>query len=164
MRLLETRFHRLLVVVVVTLGLLDVTKARAQDITFCSLPLPKGIPQAHASFNAIYEFDVDQHGTPINVKPVEEQFTKLKDVQACLAKWSLPQSSLTHLVAVFEWKHGAGWTRLAISGPTIKLTIRAGSADLVVPEAVNGSSYHRNPVERGLVASPELWRWSSFRY
>jgi len=23
---------------------------------------------------------------------------------------------------------------------------------------------HRNPVKRGLVASPELWRWSSFRY
>ncbi|MBZ5533203.1 MAG: transposase [Acidobacteriia bacterium] len=23
---------------------------------------------------------------------------------------------------------------------------------------------HRNPVTRGLVASPELWRWSSFRY
>jgi hypothetical protein len=22
---------------------------------------------------------------------------------------------------------------------------------------------HRNPVNRGLVASPELWRWSSFR-
>ncbi len=22
---------------------------------------------------------------------------------------------------------------------------------------------HRNPVRRGLVASPELWRWSSFR-
>jgi putative transposase len=22
---------------------------------------------------------------------------------------------------------------------------------------------HRNPVQRGLVASPELWRWSSFR-
>jgi REP element-mobilizing transposase RayT len=22
---------------------------------------------------------------------------------------------------------------------------------------------HRNPVERGLVASPELWRWSSYR-
>jgi putative transposase len=22
---------------------------------------------------------------------------------------------------------------------------------------------HRNPVTRGLVASPELWRWSSFR-
>ena len=22
---------------------------------------------------------------------------------------------------------------------------------------------HRNPVSRGLVASPELWRWSSFR-
>ncbi len=24
-------------------------------------------------------------------------------------------------------------------------------------------SMHRNPVKRGLVASPELWRWSSFR-
>jgi hypothetical protein len=23
---------------------------------------------------------------------------------------------------------------------------------------------HRNPVKRGLVTSPELWRWSSFRY
>jgi putative transposase len=23
---------------------------------------------------------------------------------------------------------------------------------------------HRNPVKRGLVASPELWRWSSFRW
>jgi len=22
---------------------------------------------------------------------------------------------------------------------------------------------HRNPVKRGLVGSPELWRWSSFR-
>jgi len=22
---------------------------------------------------------------------------------------------------------------------------------------------HRNPVQRGLVASPELWHWSSFR-
>ncbi len=22
---------------------------------------------------------------------------------------------------------------------------------------------HRNPVQRDLVASPELWRWSSFR-
>jgi len=22
---------------------------------------------------------------------------------------------------------------------------------------------HRNPVKRGLVASPELWKWSSFR-
>lgn len=24
-------------------------------------------------------------------------------------------------------------------------------------------SMHRNPVQRGLVESPELWRWSSFR-
>jgi putative transposase len=23
---------------------------------------------------------------------------------------------------------------------------------------------HRNPVKRGLVASPELWRWSSYRF
>ncbi len=23
---------------------------------------------------------------------------------------------------------------------------------------------HRNPVKRGLVTSPEQWRWSSFRY
>jgi REP-associated tyrosine transposase len=23
---------------------------------------------------------------------------------------------------------------------------------------------HRNPVKRGLVTSPELWRWSSYRF
>src|SRR5215471_11210932 len=115
MRLLRTGFHRALVVMSVVIGFLGGSKARAQDITFCSLPLPKAILQAHTSFNAIYEFDVDRHGTPINIKPVEERFTKPKDVQACLAKWSLPQSSLTHLVATFVWKHGTGWTTLAIS-------------------------------------------------
>jgi len=113
-----------LAVVLITLGLLGLKSARAQDITLCALPLPTGIPQAHASFNAIYEFDVDRQGTPMNIKAVEERFTKIEDVQACLAKWSLPQSAFTHLLVIFEWKHGVGWTKLAISGPTTKLTIR----------------------------------------
>jgi hypothetical protein len=100
--------------------------AKAQEINFCTFSLPKGILQAHTSFNAIYEFEVDQGGTPINIKPVAEQFTKLEDVQTCLATWSLPQSASTHLVAVFEWQHGIGWTKLTISGPTTKITIRLG--------------------------------------
>jgi hypothetical protein len=32
------------------------------------------------------------------------------------------------------------------------------------PSSVNKRYVHRNPVKRGLVTSPELWRWSSFRY
>ena len=98
-------------------------KAKAQDINFCSFPLSKAILQAHASFNVIYEFDVDQQGVPVNVRPVAKQFTNLGDVQACLAKWRLPQSVSTHLVATFEWVHGAGWSKLVVSGPNIKLTV-----------------------------------------
>jgi hypothetical protein len=32
------------------------------------------------------------------------------------------------------------------------------------PSIVNKRYMHRNPVKRGMVRSPELWRWSSFRY
>jgi hypothetical protein len=49
--------------------------AKGQDINFCSLPVPKAILQAHTSFNAIYEFDVDQHGVPLNIKSVSKQST-----------------------------------------------------------------------------------------
>jgi hypothetical protein len=104
--------------------LLSSIPANAQEVNFCAFSLNKEILQAHTSFNAIYEFDVDEHGTPIHIKPVEARFTRLEDVQTCLAKWSLPNSASTHLVAVFEWQHGTGWTKLAISGPTTKLTIR----------------------------------------
>ena len=97
--------------------------AGAQEVNFCSFTLPKVVLQAHADFNAIYEFDVDQRGVPTNIKPIAEQFTKPKLVQACIEHWSLPQSALMHLVAAFEWHHGAGWTKLAISGPGTKLTI-----------------------------------------
>jgi hypothetical protein len=110
--------------------------AKAQEIDYCSFSLPKAILQAHASFNVIYEFDVDQHGTPINIKPVGEQFAKLEGVQTCLAKWSLPQSASTHLVAVFEWQHGTGWTKLAISGPTTKLSIRLSGDRCPYPNTV----------------------------
>lgn len=99
------------------------TAAEGQDVSFCSLLLSKAVLQAHTNFNAVYEFDVDEHGVPINVKPVAKQFTKPEDVQACLERWNLPQSASKHLVAVFEWHHGIGWTKLAISGPEVSLTI-----------------------------------------
>jgi putative transposase len=39
-----------------------------------------------------------------------------------------------------------------------------GAGDLHFITCVEKLRYmHRNPVKRGLVASPELWRWSSFR-
>jgi hypothetical protein len=97
--------------------------AKAQEVDFCSFPLSKAILQAHADFNAIYEFDVDQHGVPTKVKPIAQQFTEPKLVQACIENWRLPQSALTHLAAAFQWSHGTGWTKLAISGPGTKLTI-----------------------------------------
>lgn len=97
--------------------------AEGQEITFCSISLPPAILQAHASFSAIYGFDVSQNGFPINIKAIEKQFTNATEVEACIQRWSLPQSVSKHLVAVFEWQHGIGWTKLAVSGPDIKLSI-----------------------------------------
>jgi len=48
--------------------------AKAQDINFCSFSLSEAILQAHTSFNVIYEFDVDKHGVPVNIKSVAKQF------------------------------------------------------------------------------------------
>jgi len=97
--------------------------ANAQEIKFCAFPLSKAILQANASFNVIYEFDVSGNGLPTNIKALERRFIEPADVQKCIEQWRLPQYASKHLVAVFEWHHGVGWSRLAISGPDVKLTI-----------------------------------------
>lgn len=97
--------------------------AQGQEINFCSISLPPAILQAHASFSAIYGFDVSENGVPANIKPLERKFTNAAEVEACIQKWSLPQSASKHLVAVFEWQHGIGWVKLAVSGPDTKLSI-----------------------------------------
>ncbi len=104
--------------------LFDVVTAKAQELTFCAFPLSKAILQANASFNVIYELDVSEKGLPVNIRALEKGFAQAADVQACLEQWRLPQFASKHLVAVFEWHHGVGWKKLAISGPDIKLTIQ----------------------------------------
>jgi hypothetical protein len=104
--------------------LFDVGTAKAQELAFCAFPLSKAILQANASFNVIYELDVSEKGLPVNIKALEKGFAQPADVQACLEQWRLPQFASKHLVAVFEWHHGVGWKKLAISGPDIKLTIQ----------------------------------------
>lgn len=118
-----TRVYGLALTIVFTL-LFGGSAAMGQDVSFCLLPLPKVVLQAHTSFNAIYQFDVDNAGIPSNIKAVSKQFTKLEDVQSCLANWSIPNAALKHFVVVFEWQHGVGWTRLVVSGPGTKLTVR----------------------------------------
>ena len=103
--------------------LCDVETAKAQEVSFCAFPLTKAILQANASFNVIYEFDVSENGLPVKIKTLEEGFVEPADVQKCIEQWRLPQFASKHLVAVFEWHHGIGWKRLAISGPDVKLTI-----------------------------------------
>src|SRR5579863_7618279 len=97
---------------------------KAQEVTFCGFPLSKAIIQANASFNVIYEFNVSENGLPVGIKMLEKGFVQPADVQACIEQWRLPQFKSKHLVAVFEWHHGIGWTRLAISGPDVKVTIQ----------------------------------------
>jgi|SRR5581483_996338 len=121
--MLEVLRRQLQLLVLLIAALLLCPACNGQDIAFCSFPLSKGVLQAHASFNAVYEFDVNEHGTPIKIAQVGKSFVKLEDVQTCLAQWNLSQSASKHIVAVFEWQHGVGWTKLSISGPDIKLTV-----------------------------------------
>lgn len=117
--------------------------AEGQEINFCSISLAPAILQAHANFSAIYGFDVAQNGSPINIKPIEKQFTNATEVEACLQKWSLPQSASKHLVAVFEWQHGIGWTKLAVSGPDMKLSIHlSGDRCPYCPKALDNPKSH----------------------
>ncbi len=104
--------------------LCDAGVVKAQEVSFCGFPLSKAMLQANASFNVIYEFDVSENGLPVRIKTLEKGFVQPADVQACIEQWRLPQFTSKHLVAVFEWHHGIGWTRLAISGPEVKLTIQ----------------------------------------
>ena len=98
--------------------------AKGQDIDFCSLPISSAVLQAHTDFNAVYAFDVDPKGVPVNVKAISRQFTTPADVQSCLSRWQLPKATFKHLVAVFAWQHAKGWTSLSISGPGLKFVIR----------------------------------------
>lgn len=97
--------------------------ARAQELSFCEFHLSKAIRQANTTFNVIYVFDVSEKGIPINIRAVRKGFARQADVRACLKRWRLPQLGSKHLIAVFEWHHGVGWTKLAISGPDVDLTI-----------------------------------------
>lgn len=101
-----------------------IRSAKGQEINFCSLRVSPAVLQAHTDFNAVYAFDVDQKGLPVNVKAISRQFTDPADVQACLLKWHLPGAISKHLVAVFKWEHAKGWTSLSVSGPDVKLVIR----------------------------------------
>ena len=103
--------------------LCDVGTAKAQEVSFCAFPLSRAIMQANASFNVVYEFDVSENGLPLNIKTLERGFVQPADVQGCIEQWRLPKFASKHLVAVFEWHHGIGWKKLAISGPNVNLTI-----------------------------------------
>lgn len=99
-------------------------QANGQDINFCSLPLSKAILQAHTNFNAVYTFDVNENGVPFKIKAVSKEFTNPEEVATCLAQWKLPSAALKQLVVAFEWQHGIGWTKLALSGPGVNITVR----------------------------------------
>jgi hypothetical protein len=119
------RAIRWLVGIVALLSVFCVSrKAAAQEVDFCAFAVPPTIVQGYASFSVIYVFDVNNEGRPINLKPVSQGFTTPEEVQSCIESWKLPEYSKKRLVASFRWKHGVGWTQLAITGEGVKLTIK----------------------------------------
>jgi hypothetical protein len=109
---------------VVAFTLLGLKAAHGQQLEFCLLPVQPALLQAHASFNAIYGFDVDKLGVPTNVEAIIQAFSDPDEIRACMQKWKLPGEVGKHLTAAFEWQHAIGWTMISISGPGVSLSIR----------------------------------------
>src|ERR1051325_2332766 len=90
----------------------------SSEVTFCNFELPRNIKMAHADFNAIYSFELDEEGHPIKITKVKDDHIGETVVSSCLAGWRFHGSKKgAHMAVVFQWQHADGWTEMSITGP-----------------------------------------------
>jgi len=92
------------------------------EIDVCDFGVPKEIAQANASFPVIFTLKVGEDGRVLKVEKVKNDFLADEPFVNCIRDWTLPASNQT-LVVVFNWKHAAGWTDIAISGKDVNYRI-----------------------------------------
>jgi hypothetical protein len=93
------------------------------EIDMCEFKVPPELAQANASFIVTYIVQVEEDGHPLKVDKVRNDFLTDGPFVHCIKSWILPPGS-RQLAVSFTWKHGQGWTELAITGQDFNYLIR----------------------------------------
>jgi hypothetical protein len=82
---------------------------------------------AHSTFSVVYSSEVNEEGHPIKITKVKNDHVGEATVAACLAGWRFQGTKKgAHMVAVFQWQHGEGWSEISITGPGFSQRIKVG--------------------------------------
>jgi hypothetical protein len=94
-----------------------------EEIVLCDLGVSTQVRNANASFNVIYQLDLDSAGNVTRASPLRSDFLSDKTIVACLKRWkfSRPRRQVT---VVFQWKHAEGWISAAVVDGGTTRTIR----------------------------------------
>ncbi|MGA2348966.1 MAG: hypothetical protein ABSF70_00920 [Terracidiphilus sp.] len=118
---------RKLACIMFVLGLLQHAFAQEQqvkdDVRWC--PTIRSFPVLQeARFSAVYVFDLNAHGCPVNIRRANVPFISKADrtLIACIADWHLPKSkSKGTAVFSFQW----GWKSLQVTAGDFAVTVPA---------------------------------------
>ncbi len=100
-----------------------VPKAGLQlEINVCEFKVPSELAQANATFVVTYIVQVGEDGRPLKVDKERNDFLTDDPFVHCIKSWTLPFGS-QKLAVSFTWKHGQGWTQLAITGEDLNYRI-----------------------------------------
>lgn len=99
--------------------------ALASEISFCKFELPDYIKQAHASFNLIYSFEVDERGYAVRVHKITDDYVGQEIVSACIGQWRFHGIAKdAKMLMALRWEHGIGWVELSVKGKDFSQVIR----------------------------------------
>ena len=116
----------LLIATTVQLPLPDQAKKHKTEIEICDFKMPHEIARANATFLILYGLQIGADGRPTKVEKIKMENTfPIPDEPfvSCIKGWVLPVAN--HRVSVlFQWKHGAGWTQIELSGTDLDYVIK----------------------------------------
>ena len=137
-----------MVYLMVLLGYLSAYVGESEDsapmseIHFCHFEVAPHIKSMNAGFSVAYSFEVNDKGKPTEIKKLHDPFLQDSVVEQCVQEWYLPGlDSGTTGVLVSTWKHGLGWTEMAIKAGTLQQRIvRSGdlkpySSEVKLPQS-----------------------------
>jgi hypothetical protein len=93
------------------------------DVHWCA-PIPSFAALQEATFTAVYTFDLNSRGRPVQIQRVNVPLISKADAPlvACIESWHLPKSR-SKGTAVFSFKWG--WTDLQVISGDFEVTIPA---------------------------------------
>ena len=93
-------------------------QSNKDKITWCQIDTPHHLQEAQ--FTAVFAFETDQNGKPVNIRKVLNPFLGDEAFMACISGLSLPSASGT-VTASFQWKWG--WTEIEVKAKGLKKSL-----------------------------------------